>query len=184
MSNNVNATTAINNNKEEAAATTVKEETGIASPWMTCFRKINAMFEADKEVTVTNPSEFKVVISSANKYKLEAIKKIIRQEIKFGNVTLTIECVDETKNKASELANDFRMAFNGNGFVKSIIEAPYGPDQMSAVYLLMKKQIVQFPNDNACDYNGNSSFLAEDVARELFNTPVLGPLNIGTSKEL
>lgn len=179
MNNSVEKTATVAN----VSAVPVKEETGIASPWITCYRKLLAMFKEDNEVEVTypdDPTDYKVLITSSNKYKIEALKKIIKPEIKFGNVTLTIECVTKVDDKVSEIANDFQVAFNGNPFVSKIIKAPFGPAQEIVLYLLMQHEVVQFVNDNTCDYNANSTFLSEDVAREVFNTAILGPVNIGT----
>ena len=160
------------------AETVANEAVGLSSPWATCAKKIMAMFKDDEEITVKfDETNYIVYIESVNTYKIDALMKLFKPSITFGNVTLKIEPKVINGDARKTLATRLKTAFSGNPIVSQIIEAPnpFGDEEL---YLLFKKEVIQFPNDDTSDYYGNFNGLAEDFARELFKNDVA--VNIGT----
>lgn len=153
---------------------------GLQSPWYTLYNKIVAIFGNDEELTISNISETKstadakatytITISSSNAVKLQAIEKILKHEFPMGNIVVKIEFVYEESDNVNITAADFKNAFSGNPIMSAIktIETPWKSEM---TFVMFKREVIQFYNDDITDIYGNFNGLAEDIARELFNSP-------------
>jgi len=151
----------------------------LSSPWMTCYKKLNALFGADPELEVEYTDETKTVtISSVNSYKLQALEKILKPSIVFGNITLTIKC--KVKNPGTEsITTLFKIAFAGNPHLSAIKERSL-LGAVEETYVLFNPEVVQFFNDDTTDYYGNYNGLCEDILRDVLKAGIL--VNISTDK--
>ena len=130
----------------------------LSTPWVEFYRKIDAFFKYDPEVSVLyDNTETKINIYVESAPKAEALQLLIPTEKVFGNITLTINVIpaNGVKLKNSEAEVIISEAFKNNpalSYTRSV----------RPVY-------VQYFNDNFGDINGLRSTLYEDLAREVFN---------------
>lgn len=138
----------------------------LSSPWVTFYRELNALFEADPDVSVEykeGDKEIRVFVKGSD--KADAIAKILPVKKDFGNVTIHI-AVMPTSKKMTKLEL-YKQAFAGNpafSFAVSVGGLYTNPVN----YVVFRNKVVQFWNDNLGDVNGNSSMLFEDCARNVF----------------
>lgn len=157
-----------------------KQKTGLSSPWVTYSKKIMAIFERDKDLTVNfDQDTYTITIESENTFKIMAIEKILEPQKVFGNITVTVKCL--VKNAENEsVAALFKTAFAGNPIVSQIQEVatPLSP---SETYVIFKKEVIQFFNDDTSDFYGNFNGLSEDIMRDVVNGSIR--VNFGTEKD-
>lgn len=148
-----------------------KKEQGmmISPPWVTYWRKLVALFDGDDDVSVeygNDKDETIVSIYVNGEQKSEAIRKILPESVQFGNVVLDINVIPNNTD-VNSLINDFKIAFAGNKNVTDIITLPPG-GTFPMSYVIFKKEVVQFFNDDLTDIYGNETTLNEEIAREVF----------------
>lgn len=150
--------------KEESVASET-EKVGISAPWVQYVKAINALFSQDPEIKMEYNEEeniFKLYVD--NDIKADAIRKLIPNEKSFGNVTLKIGVIPSNKEESKQSL--FRNAFANNPFVSYIKTVEVGTNPMT--FVVFKRLILQYFNDNLGDINGNRTTLCEELARELF----------------
>ena len=145
---------------------------GIQAPWVTHYEFVKAMFGRDEEINISELNEldngnYEFIVSSPNCDKLTAIIKIFKSDtFKFGNVSLHIKFLVE--NDSEEYGgDDFETAFEDNPIFDEVITGKL-PTGEEMYFVMFKKEVIQFYNDDISDPYGNFNGLAEDIARELF----------------
>lgn len=141
----------------------------LSAPWITFVHYIENLFSGDSEVeTSYSEDTYTLKIFVNNEEKYEALRKLIPSTKEFGNITLHIDIVpaDEKDGKVN-YADLYKKAFKGNPHVDDIkvVRDYVGGD---ITFVVFKKEVVQFFNDNICDLHGLMSTLDEDMAREVF----------------
>lgn len=143
----------------------------LSSPWITRYHEIEAMFRYDPEVHVVYDEEESVVrLYVDNQYKADALASIIKHETDFGNVKLFVEVIPANGGLPiiSNVKNEtFEIAFKDNGafsFVKKIS----GIFTNDLIYVVFKKQVVQYYNDDLGDIYGNCTTLYQEIAKDIF----------------
>lgn len=142
------------------------EKVKLSAPWVTFAHEINALFENDPQVHVLyNDADNVLSIYVDNQAKADALMKLIPEEKVFGNVTMKINIIPA--NKEETKISLFETAFAGNPAVEQVYsaETPFG--QMN--YVIFKKEVVQFYNDQMDDINGNKSTLFQNIAEDVFD---------------
>lgn len=146
----------------------------LEAPWYTYAKMVKAMFEDDPEVTVgeivddVEPYDYYFDVAVTNHKKAEALEKILRKEVTFGDIELGIGVVDESPEaSAAPDVEIFRRAFKGNRILKDIMQ-PVDAAGVGHTYIRFWPEVIQFFDDDQSDYNGNWNGLAEDIAREIF----------------
>ena len=134
------------------------------------------MFGRDPEVHVKDLAEigecrYSYMILISDKEKAKAIKAILPQNVKMGNIEIDLailgpdeDDIDPLDKSDSEI---YEKAFSENPIFEKTAVRSFGPFETS--YCIFKKEVIQFWNDDLYDYYGNYSRLASDIARELFN---------------
>lgn len=147
----------------------INESLHLAPPWKTYYLKIKALFGSDPEVKISynednlNP---KVTIHVEERDKADGIQYLLGTEKKFGNVTLTITVIPPNSNDLELKTEKLISAFTGNPIVNRIVvQEDFLGGGM--VYCEFEKEVIQFPNDDFSDLNGNYTGLAEDLARSI-----------------
>jgi len=138
----------------------------LSPPWITYCHKIESLFKNDPEVEVMYDNEeveLKIYVSEPE--KADALIKLLPNNKEFGNVTLKITVIPPD-NKESKL-DLFRKAFNKNPDVVDIYTAS-SPLAPAFSYIIFKKEVVQFFNDDLTDVHGNLTTLNETIATEIF----------------
>ena len=140
----------------------------LSSPWVTYYRKIEALFGKDKDITIeynNDVPEIKLFVTDEE--KAEAIAKLLPMSETFGNVTLKISVVPPNVEDLN-VVELFRTAFKDNPILDSV-EAVIDPvTQAEFDYVVFKKEVIQFFDDDLSDINGNCTTLSEDIARDVF----------------
>lgn len=142
-----------------------------SAPWMTYYREVDALFKKDEEVVVVFDEENLVLkLYVDNQTKAEALGVLMPTEKVFGNVKLTINVIPPNI-KSAKINNIDTLSIASDAFVNN--EAVYMVRTVSGilniVYVIFRKEVVQFFDDNIGDINGNYSTLYETIARDVFN---------------
>ena len=143
-----------------------------SSPWVTYYKEVDALFKKDKEVLVVFDEEnIELKIYVDNQEKASAIQYLIPNEKNFGNVILKIKVIpsngkqlrDVRTTNIVDIASD---VFRGNNAVFAVTDVRAVFD---LVYVIFRKEVAQYFDDNIGDINGNCSTLYEAIARDVFN---------------
>ena len=161
----------------------------LSPPWITYINEIEALFDGDPQIacnieeSASGPS---VVLATNNPDKAAALVKLLPEEKKFGNITLTISVDCATiSNRAFVTAKElFDTAFSGNpAYAYSVTP---GDDTwfFTATYVVFKNCVVQFFNDNLNDCHGVISTLYQDIAKDIFEDANLNNVYYNTDIEV
>lgn len=142
---------------------------GLSSPWITYFRKIEALFEKDPDVAVDfedDTTTLKIYVEKQG--KAEAIDALLPDVIQFGNVEMGIQVIPA--NGTDPRLELFRKAFEGNEAVVDITTVDSSvPILGGNSYVLFKPVVVQYYNDDLSTLDGYESTLYQDIADELLS---------------
>ena len=138
----------------------------LSAPWFTYYREIDAMFSKDPDVRVEFNEESKIIKMYVNgQEKAEAIAQILPPVKEFGNVAVEVQVIPANKLESSK-SDLFRIAFEGNPILVDVVDVP---DQILPVsYVVFKKEVVQFFDDNLSDIYGNKTTLYQEIAKDIF----------------
>lgn len=146
----------------------------LSPPWVLYYKKLNTLFEYDKDVLVIyDEDEMEIKLYCSDNNKSEALSLLLPNTISFGDVELKITVIpsNEKTNKVKITINNPETAiyvlFNtNNDYVESVevIPTPFG----KFTYVIFIKEVVQYFEDNLSDFYGVKSTLCEDIAREIF----------------
>lgn len=148
--------------------------TKISPPWVTFINEMLELFEGDPQITCnvnwsgTNPS---IILSTQCGDKAAALLQLLPYEKKYGNVTLAIGVDGPVSNRAFKTTKElFETAFEGN----PVFEYCFAPTQegywfVDYTYVVFKREVVQFFNDNLDDAHGVVSTLYQNIAADIFS---------------
>ena len=140
----------------------------MSPPWVQFVCSLEAMFGDDPEIKIefVDKDEGKFVkLYVDNQRKADAIGKLLPLEMSFGGVDLGIVVV--ASNKATSAAQLYTDAFAGNPVLEDVkvIDGIF-PNPLT--YVMFKKEVVQYYNDDMSDVYGNRTTLYQELAKELF----------------
>ena len=149
----------------------------LSPPWVMYYRKLLAFFKEDSEVKITYDDieqEIKLYVNNAE--KAVALENLLPNKQVFGNVILYITivpanktCFDSVKAGNSTNLNDIgRICFNNEAVVGVKIVDGIMTNKM--VFVIFKKEVVQYFTDDIGDYHGICSTLYQDLAKEIFGS--------------
>lgn len=139
----------------------------LSAPWTIYYREIQALFGQDPEISIEyNEDKVEIKLYVTNFEKAEALQQLLPCEKIFGKVILKTTIVPA--NKETKLTRSvFQKAFNGNpafSYVYRVDNVFTNPID----YVVFKKEVVQYFNDDLSDIHGVKSTLYEDIARDVF----------------
>ena len=152
----------------------------LIAPWNEYYEELVAFFAEDREVTILYDEEAKnIKVLVQDPLKAEALTDLLASEKEFGSTKLVITVVPANKPdtrikstlaslKENEgFAAEYRVALHNNGLFGYVheVENVMG---FNAVFVVLRKKVVQYYNDNLGDLNGMKSTLAESIARDIF----------------
>ena len=142
----------------------------LSPPWNVYYKKINALFERDPEVTVQFDEEnyeIKVFVDG-NERKYEAISVLLPTEKVFGNVTVKTNVVPSNMDVERTWTDLFTEAFDGNPIFSygEHVTGPLGTFD----YIVFEGIVAQYYSDNLFDINGMTSDLFQNIAEDVFET--------------
>lgn len=140
----------------------------LSAPWVTFVHEVQALFGEDPAVNVAFHEDNNILYLFVNgDEKADAITKLLPEEKKFGNVTLKIQVVPANTGKENA-EQIFRKAFEGNPVLSYIKTISDGDIFGGACYVVFKKKVIQFFDDNIADVNGNRTTLLQEIAKDVF----------------
>lgn len=140
----------------------------LSAPWETYYREIKALFGSDPAIKLNYDEETKVIkMYVEGQDKADALTELLPSVKMFGNVPVYLDVVPSYFVKVSKFKT-FCKAFDGNpAFVYA--KATSGTSgEFAAEYIVFKKKVVQFFNDDLSDVNGNCTTLYETIAKDVF----------------
>jgi len=152
----------------------------LIAPWDEYYEELNAFFKDDPDVTILYDEEAKnIKVLVQETIKAEALTRLLKDEVEFGGVKLTITVVpanEVTKGVKKLITNIDNNENYGDMFERALINNSafaytYTVDNVmgfNAVFVVFKKQVIQYYNDNLGDLHGMKSTLAENIARDIF----------------
>lgn len=139
----------------------------MSAPWVEHYRKIEALFEYDPDVTVKyNDKERTVRLYVKGRDKAAALNTLLPSEIAFGNVTLDIAVIIDIEKLS--LAQTFNRALLGNPLFSQAYEIRPDGASNAFSYVMFEPEVVQYWNDNLGDPHGIVSVLPQDLAKDIF----------------
>lgn len=138
----------------------------LSAPWVTYKHELEKMFERDPEVKLVYDEEANdIKLFVAKAAKAAALDRLLKKEVSFGNVKLTVSVVPPNEDEEGVL-DLFDDAFAGNPSLDFTlpIESPFGTQN----YVVFKNEVIQFYNDQMDDPHGNKSMLMQEIARDVF----------------
>jgi hypothetical protein len=142
------------------------ERIKLSTPWVIFYRQIQALFKKDPAVKVVYDQVDNVIrIYVEGGTKAEAIEKLLPSEKTFGNVTVRIVVIPSNLDENNKISL-FEKAFDGNPILSTIISGELFGNSVN--YVLFKKEVVQFYNDDLSDAHGVCSTLYQEIAKEVF----------------
>lgn len=151
----------------------IAKEITLSSPWVIYYRKIRALFLEDPDIDISfidDSDEPEVILRIETLDKADAISRLLPEEMKFGNVTLKITIIPPNPS-TMEKKDLVKMAFRDNpayAEMRTIVM----PDGSEDYYALFIKEVVQYPSDSTSDFNGLTSTLYQNLAKELLGEEV------------
>ena len=127
---------------------------------------VKAMFREDPEVKVVyDDISRSLTLYVSNPAKAEALDRVLEHEKVFGSEAVTLVVVPA--NGERSVRDWIRWALNGNGAVSRVVDVE-GPLSNPLTYIVFKKEVVQYYNDNLGDLFGNRNTLYQELAGEIF----------------
>ena len=162
--------------KLSKTAKTVNEEVGLQSPWIILHKGIYNLLSQDPDITVApnmidaGNGVYETHISSSNYEKLTALKKILINETKMGNITarLVFDYAAPTDDIEVE---DWRTAFEGNPLFKDIVPVST-PTGSEVDYVLFSRDILTYYVDDLSDLYGNKHIIVADLVNQVANETI------------
>lgn len=154
----------------------------LIAPWDEYYEELNAFFAEDPDVTILYDEEAKdIKVLVQETIKAEALTYLLKDEVEFGGVKLTVTVVpanEVTKGVKNLVTNIGNNENYGDMFERALINNgafayTYTVDNVmgfNAVFVVFRKKVIQYYNDNLGDLNGMKSTLAEYIARDIFVT--------------
>lgn len=141
----------------------------LSAQWYTYYQKVKALFAEDPEVSVMyDDKDRKLRLYVDNESKAKALEQLMPSTVDFGNGSINV-CVipgNPVLNE-SEGYSLLETALRGNdavNYIKTV--SMYGG---VFTYVVFRKEVVQYFNDDLTDIEGKCSTLYEDLAREVLS---------------
>lgn len=147
---------------------------GLSSPWEQIHHAMVAFFEEDPEITIGDIDEnddtgiYTMTVFSSSIEKFKALRKVLKKEYDFGNVTLKVNVDLDDKEYETNEVEDIETILQDNPLfkeMKCIKEAG-----ATFNYCVFNKQVLQYFDDVLSDDQGFRSTLAQDIAEKIFAT--------------
>lgn len=152
----------------------------LASPWVIYYEQVKALFGDDPDVVIyydDDAMELSLYVDSS--LKASALEQLLPTEKQWGDTVLSIRVVPGNQqnklitvqyhmNEPFETSNLMYYALCDNPHFKDVIHL----DAMFDInYVVFKNEVIQYYSDNLGDPHGLTSTLAQDIAKEIFETP-------------
>lgn len=140
----------------------------LSAPWEIYYKELNELFKQDKEVYIVYDRDDQIInIYVENEAKADAMYCTLPQVKQFGDIELEINVVPANKtNFRRSKGTNYEDLFYGNPIVDDIVTID-GIMSNPITYVIFKKEVVQYFNDDLGDANGLCSTLYQDIAKRV-----------------
>ena len=145
----------------------------LSPPWVTYVSKVMALFKEDPQIKMWcqmemryDESNLELKLLVDNPAKAKASAELLPTSKTFGNVTLKIFVIPANRLRENKIET-YKAAFDGNPIV-SKIETVAGPAGTNFNYIVFRKEVVQYYNDDLGDIDGIHSTLYQEIAKDVF----------------
>jgi len=143
----------------------------LSAPWQTYYKELSLLFEHDDEVRIIYDTDAQMInIFVDNAVKAEVMTTALPAVRQFGSVELKINIIPSNKVnmlKASK-GMGFVDLFRGNSIVDDVVVVE-GIMSNPITYVIFKKEVVQYFNDDLGDAHGMCSTLYQDIASRVLD---------------
>lgn len=150
----------------------------LSAPWMIHYRKLNALFADDEYVHVVfDENHLNINLYVDNHVKASALDELLRKELHFGDQTLTVTVITSNAEKRKTV---WELNAESDNYTESLFDHAFAHNPafsfareippsigFGACYVVFKKKVVQYFNDNLSDINGVCSTLYQDIAKDV-----------------
>lgn len=139
----------------------------LSAPWITYYKEVDAFFKEDPEVNVVYDEEENVItLYVANGDKADALTQLLPVSREFGDVSVQHRIIPSNLRHGIN-GSVLEAAFRNNKAV-SYIKNIRGLFSNDLNYVVFKKEVVQYFNDDLGDINGMCSTLYQNIAKNIF----------------
>jgi hypothetical protein len=137
-----------------------------SAPWIEYYHSLKELFGGDPDIVMDIDEQEPSIIMHVNgDAKYEALCKLLPGQKTYGNVTLYILIFPANERLTTARMLDNAFAGNPNYAFTKVVNSPMMSNPMT--FVVFKKKIAQFFNDNLGDLYGNTSTLYENIARDI-----------------
>ena len=149
------------------------------APWHDYQKMLKALFAWDDEIEIgeveeasgDDASSYSLTVKVHNREKYEALVKALPDYKWFGKVQMAIRKVNmDTKSSGVDWKKVFLTLFNCP-MLRDVRERVDERTGVKTTYVRFEPKALQFHSDSMDDYDGNTTMLAADMAREVFSLP-------------
>ena len=134
----------------------------LSAPWFTYVKEIEALFGNDPDISMSFDEEhLDLYLYVHNHDKADALTKLLPSVKTFGNIAMKI-AVFNTNDGEDDPVIFLKRLFQDNRAVVGFETTPKG------TYVVFRKEVVQFYNDQLDDVHGNKSTLYQEIAKDIF----------------
>ena len=145
------------------------KKTKLSAPWVVFYRKIEALFSEDPDVSVRfDEEDMNVIVRVKGTEKAAAIAALLPISRTFGDVKARVTVVPANSDDVHNLLDILRKAFDGNKALEYVTHEKTMFGEMN--YAVFANKVVQFFNDDISDLHGVCSTLYQDLAKDLLCT--------------
>ena len=138
----------------------------LSPPWVTYVNEVAALFKEDPQIKMQyDESNLELTMLVDNPAKAEAIAELLPTSKTFGNVTLKIFVIPANRLRENKI-EIYKAAFEGNPIV-SRIETVTDSAWTYFNYIVFRKEVVQYYNDDLGDIDGIHSTLYQEIAKDV-----------------
>ena len=142
-----------------------KENVGLSSPWIEYYHKINALFKEDDEIECKfDDDSYTLKLYVDNTMKAAALAQLLPPVKEFGSVTVHIDVIPSNGTKPTKI-DWLKILFTDNPIVSYFETLELFNREVN--FVVFKKEVVQYFNDNLGDINGVESTLYQNIAKEV-----------------
>lgn len=143
-----------------------------SAPWNIFHREVSELFRYDEEVHVVyDEAEYHIKLYVDNGRKAAALAALIPAKKIFGNITVLLSVFPTKDHCPMELsppdADVFTEAFYRNGAF-SFAKTVSGIFSNNLTYVVFRKCVVQYFNDDLGDVYGQCTTLYQEIAKHVF----------------
>lgn len=152
----------------------------LSAPWITFYRKVEAMFKYDPDVNVVFDAEnYNLKLFVFGNEKAEAIQKLLPPKKVFGEIEMFINVYPSNGEEKTNSGKSRKYrAYQMGVFDTAFADNPAYCYEMNASselpfdihYVVFAKRVVQYYNDDIGNVNGVCSTLYQDIAKDIFVT--------------